>query len=84
MRTALYMATLSAIRHNLAIRAYYVQLKTRGKLEKVGDGEAKVWYRTVHAAKKHLDEHLRLASKAMAAHRRLISALEMSSDRVSR
>jgi hypothetical protein len=27
-----------------------------GKLEKVGDGEAKIWYRTVHAAKKHLDE----------------------------
>ncbi len=35
VRTALYMATLSAIRHNPAIRAYYVQLKTRGKLEKV-------------------------------------------------
>jgi transposase len=35
VRTALYMATLSAMRHNPAIRAYYAQLKTGGKLEKV-------------------------------------------------
>ena len=35
VRTALYMATLSAIRCNPIIRAYYAQLKTRGKLKKV-------------------------------------------------
>jgi hypothetical protein len=27
-----------------------------GKLDKVSESEAKIWYRTVHAAKKHLDD----------------------------
>jgi transposase len=35
VRTALYMATLSAIRYNPTIKTFYAQLKTRGKLEKV-------------------------------------------------
>ena len=35
MRTVLYMATLSAIRHNPVIRSYHHQLRQRGKLAKV-------------------------------------------------
>ncbi len=35
VRTALYMATLSAIRYNPVLRAYYARLRARGKLEKV-------------------------------------------------
>jgi transposase len=35
VRTALYMATISAIRCNPVIRAHYEQLKSRGKLSKV-------------------------------------------------
>ncbi len=27
------------------------------KLERVGDGEAKIWYRSIRVAKAHLDEH---------------------------
>lgn len=26
------------------------------KLDKVGDGESKIWFRTIHHAKQHLDE----------------------------
>ena len=35
VRRILYMATLSAIRYNATIRAFYHQLKSRGKLSKV-------------------------------------------------
>lgn len=35
VRTALYMATISAVRCNPVIRAHYQQLRTRGKLAKV-------------------------------------------------
>ena len=35
VRTALYMATLSAIKHNPAIKKYFIGLKQRGKLFKV-------------------------------------------------
>lgn len=35
VRTALYMATLSAVRHNPIINAFYMQLKERGKKPKV-------------------------------------------------
>lgn len=28
------------------------------KLERVGDGEAKLWYRSIRVAKAHLDEHI--------------------------
>ena len=35
VRTVLYMATLSAIRHNPVIRAFYLQLTARGKLKMV-------------------------------------------------
>jgi transposase len=35
VRTVLYMATLSAIRHNPVIRSYHRQLRQRGKLAKV-------------------------------------------------
>jgi transposase len=35
LRTALYMATLSAARHNPAIRAFYRRLRAAGKPKKV-------------------------------------------------
>jgi len=35
VRTALYMATLSAIRHNPVIKEYYVHLRAKGKVFKV-------------------------------------------------
>ncbi len=35
MRVALYMATLSAVRWDPILRAYYQQLRARGKLAKV-------------------------------------------------
>jgi transposase len=35
VRTVLYMATLSAIRHNPVIRSYHSQLRQRGKIAKV-------------------------------------------------
>ena len=35
MRTALYMATISAVSCTPVIRAHYQQLRTRGKLAKV-------------------------------------------------
>jgi transposase len=35
VRTALYMATLSAIRHNPAIKKYYIHLRQLGKVPKV-------------------------------------------------
>ncbi len=35
LRTALYMATLAAVRHNPAIKAFYTRLRTAGKPSKV-------------------------------------------------
>jgi transposase len=35
VRRVLYMATLVAIKHNAAIKAYYVHLKSKGKVSKV-------------------------------------------------
>lgn len=35
MRSALYMAVLSAIRHNAVIRPFYEHLRAAGKLKKV-------------------------------------------------
>lgn len=35
VRSALYMATLVAVRHNAVLKAHYQQLRTRGKLKKV-------------------------------------------------
>lgn len=35
MRTALYMPTVTAIRHNLTLKALYLRLTSRGKPAKV-------------------------------------------------